>query len=147
MTGWRLGWIVAPESLGLTLEKMNEYNIAGAATMAQWAGITALRDGEPLIAETVEHYRQGRDLVFQRLSAMPRVTWPLPEAAFYAYFKVSRSTASSTAWPWPRSWCSSTASGSRRAAPSANRARAICASASPARPRPCRRPWTDWNAA
>jgi aspartate/methionine/tyrosine aminotransferase len=88
MTGWRLGWIVAPESLGLTLEKMNEYNIAGAATMAQWAGITALRDGEWFIAETVEHYRQGRDLVFQRLSAMPRVTWPLPEAAFYAYFKV-----------------------------------------------------------
>jgi hypothetical protein len=118
MTGWRLGWIVAPESLGLTLEKMNEYNIAGAATMAQWAGITALRDGEWFIAETVEHYRQGRDLVFQRLS-----------------------------WPWPRSWCSSTASGSRRAAPSANRARAIFASASPARPKPCRRPWTAWSAA
>lgn len=88
MTGWRLGWIVAPESLGVTLEKMNEYNIAGAATMAQWAGIVALEDGEPFIAETVAHYRRGRDLVHQRLSAMARVTWPLPEAAFYAYFKV-----------------------------------------------------------
>jgi aspartate/methionine/tyrosine aminotransferase len=31
MTGWRLGWIVAPESLGLTLEKMNEYNITLSA--------------------------------------------------------------------------------------------------------------------
>jgi len=37
MTGWRLAWITAPTRLGPTLEMMNEYNVAGAATFAQWA--------------------------------------------------------------------------------------------------------------
>lgn len=88
MTGWRLGWIVAPASIGIEFEKLSEYNIACAATMAQWAGIAALERGEPFIRETVEHYRVGRDLVYQRLNAMPRVTMPLPRGAFYAFFKV-----------------------------------------------------------
>lgn len=88
MTGWRIGWITAPERMGRTLEMMNEYNIACASTIAQHAGITALKEGEAFIARTVAHYRQGRDLVFQRLGAMPRLTWPLPPAAFYAFFAV-----------------------------------------------------------
>ncbi len=43
MTGWRIGWITAPERMGRTLEMMTEYNIACASTIAQHAGITALR--------------------------------------------------------------------------------------------------------
>lgn len=88
MTGWRLGWITAPESLGRTLEMMNEYNIACATTFAQHAGITAIAEGEPFVAETLARYRAGRDLVYRRLCAMPRVSLALPEGAFYAFFAV-----------------------------------------------------------
>ncbi len=88
MTGWRMGWVTAPESLGRVLEMMNEYNVAGANTIAQHAGVTALAEGEPFIAETVAHYRRGRDLVYQRFAAMERVAMALPPAAFYAFFAV-----------------------------------------------------------
>ena len=44
MTGWRLGWLVTPDDLGETLEMMNEYNIAGPATFAQHAGVTAVSE-------------------------------------------------------------------------------------------------------
>ena len=88
MTGWRLGWITAPESFAPVIEKMNEFNIASATTMAQHAGIVALAEGEAFIAETVARYGRARDLVYQRLGAMPRVQLVRPEAAFYAFFGV-----------------------------------------------------------
>ena len=88
MTGWRLGWVTAPDAFGGTMEKMNEYNVANAPSMAQHAGIVALRDGENFVRETVERYRLARDLVFQRLAALPRVELSRPDAAFYAFFKV-----------------------------------------------------------
>ncbi len=88
MTGWRLGWITAPAAFGPVLEKMNEFNVASAASMTQHAGIVALRDGEDFVRETVARYGRARDLVFQRLAGMPRVRLARPEAAFYAFFAV-----------------------------------------------------------
>jgi aspartate/methionine/tyrosine aminotransferase len=88
MTGWRLGWIIAPVMLGRTLEKLTEFNIAGPPGFIQQAGIEAVRHGEPFIVETVEHYRQARDLVTARLHHMPRVRLSEPSAAFYAFFQV-----------------------------------------------------------
>jgi aspartate aminotransferase len=88
MTGWRLGWVTAPASFGELLEKLNEYNISGATTFVQHAAVVAIRDGEDFIKETVEGYRRGRDLVYQRLSGMGRVHLAFPEAAFYAFFRV-----------------------------------------------------------
>lgn len=94
MTGWRIGWITAPEHLGPVLEKMNEFNVAGAATFAQHAAVTALEEGEPFIASAVARYRTGRDLVCRRLTAHPRVRIAPPEATFYAFFAVEGMTDS-----------------------------------------------------
>jgi aspartate aminotransferase len=94
MTGWRLGWITAPPAFGPVIEKMTEFNIANAPSVAQYAGITALAQGESFIHETVERYRAARDLSFQRLAAMPRVQLSLPEGAFYYFFAVDGMTDS-----------------------------------------------------
>jgi aspartate aminotransferase len=88
MTGWRLGWITAPRELLPTFEMLTEFNIAGPPGFVQQAGVTAVRDGEPLVAETVARYGRARDLTVERLSAMSRVTLPRPDAAFYAFFRV-----------------------------------------------------------
>jgi aspartate/methionine/tyrosine aminotransferase len=47
MTGWRLGWIVAPEPLMEDLGKLIEYNTSCSPVFVQRAGVVALRDGEP----------------------------------------------------------------------------------------------------
>ncbi|MBM3517341.1 MAG: aminotransferase class I/II-fold pyridoxal phosphate-dependent enzyme [Alphaproteobacteria bacterium] len=88
MTGWRLGWLTTPAALGPTLEMMNEYNVAGAATFAQHAGVVAVREGESYVTHLVERYHRARDLVHQRLSGMRRVRMSAPDAAFYAFFAV-----------------------------------------------------------
>ena len=94
MTGWRLGWITAPPAFGPVIEKMTEFNIANAPSVAQYAGITALAEGEPFIRATVDRYRAARDLTYQRLGSMPRVRLSLPEGAFYAFFAVDGVTDS-----------------------------------------------------
>ena len=88
MTGWRLGWITHPADAGEGFEKLVEYNIANPTTFVQYAGVTAIREGESFIAETLERYRRNRDIVVQRLGAMKRVTLSRPEGAFYAFFAV-----------------------------------------------------------
>ena len=94
MTGWRLGWLTHPPVLGPIFSKLNEFNVASPTTFVQHAGVVAMRDGEPFVAEMVERYRRNRDLVFQRLAAMPRVRLARPEGAFYAFFAVDGMTDS-----------------------------------------------------
>lgn len=88
MTGWRLGWITAPPTLGPQFEKMMEFNISCPPGFAQRAGIAAVEQGEPFIAEQRARYKASRDLLFERLGALPRVRLPRPEAAFYGFFAV-----------------------------------------------------------
>lgn len=88
MTGWRLGWVTHPADAGEGFEKLVEYNIANPTTFVQYAGVTAIREGESFITETLERYRRNRDIVVQRLGAMKRVTLSRPEGAFYAFFAV-----------------------------------------------------------
>jgi aspartate/methionine/tyrosine aminotransferase len=55
------------------------------AAMVQQAGIVALRDGEDHIAELRENYRRRRDQVKAALTAIPGVSLPDPQGAFYAF--------------------------------------------------------------
>ena len=92
MTGWRLGWLITPSRFSKTLEMMNEFNFAGAATFTQIAGITAMRDGEEFIAAQIDRYERARDLVYERFSKNPRIRMGWPEGAFYAFFSVEGMT-------------------------------------------------------
>jgi aspartate/methionine/tyrosine aminotransferase len=88
MTGWRLGWITAPAELGPAFEMLTEYNIAGPPGFVQRAGIVAVEQGEPFVAEIIARYRAARDLVIERVATIPRLSLPRPEAAFYAFIRV-----------------------------------------------------------
>ena len=88
MTGWRLGWLTAPSSLVGTLGMVGEFNFSCVFAPTQFAGITALREGEAFISASRERYRAARDLVSRSFAELPRVGFPLPRAAFYAFFTV-----------------------------------------------------------
>jgi aspartate/methionine/tyrosine aminotransferase len=94
MTGWRLGWVTGPPRLTPVIEKLNEYNVASPSSVAQHAGITAIRDGDNFIASMVDRYRLARDVIHQRLGSMSKVHMPQPAAAFYAFFSVDGMTDS-----------------------------------------------------
>ncbi len=71
MTGWRLGWIVAPDALMPDLGKLIEYNTSCSPVFVQRAGVVAITDGEPTIRHTVERYSAARDYLVPALARIP----------------------------------------------------------------------------
>jgi aspartate/methionine/tyrosine aminotransferase len=88
MTGWRLGWLVAPRGFIANFAKLVEFNTSCAPPFVQRAGIVALRDGETLIEETAARLQRARDLLTRRLTEMPNVEAAAPGGAMYLFFKV-----------------------------------------------------------
>ncbi len=88
MTGWRLGWIVAPAELMPYLGTLTEYNTSCAPSFVQRAGVVAIEKGEPVIARTQLRFRKARDFLAARLAEIPGVEAPLPAGAMYTFFKV-----------------------------------------------------------
>lgn len=94
MTGWRLGWITAPAELNVAIEKMTEFNISHPTTFAQWGGVAALDHGDGYVEALVRRYAEAADLVYERLSPLPRIRLSKPRSAFYAFFRVDGVTDS-----------------------------------------------------
>ena len=88
MTGWRLGWIVAPPALMPDLGKLIEYNTSCSPVFVQRAGVVALRDGEPTVDATRKRLRRARDRLVDGLRALPGVDVEPPAGAMYAFFRV-----------------------------------------------------------
>jgi aspartate aminotransferase len=94
MTGWRIGWMVAPARVTAMVDKLIEFNTSGAQPFLQRGCVAAITEGEPFVAEMVARYRAGRELVMQRLGGMARVHIVRPEAAYYVMFGVEGMTDS-----------------------------------------------------
>jgi aspartate/methionine/tyrosine aminotransferase len=98
MTGWRLGWMVAPREFIAQVGKVIEFNTSCAPPFVQQAGIVAVRDGEPLVAGTVARLRASRDLLVRELAALPGVEVAPPPGAMYLFFKVAGFSGDSLAF-------------------------------------------------
>ena len=85
MTGWRLGWAQASEPIIRTLYKAAEFITSNPTSIVQQAGIVALRDGEGYVRDLRAHYAARRAQVMAALRAVPGVTLPEPQGAFYAF--------------------------------------------------------------
>jgi len=89
MTGWRLGWMTHPPSVGPTLAMMTQYTTSGVTTFLQHAGVAAIRDGEPFVAWMRDYCEAGMGIVCDALERFPRVKLgPRPRAGMYAYFEI-----------------------------------------------------------
>jgi aspartate/methionine/tyrosine aminotransferase len=85
MTGWRLGYCIAPPPIAhaLTLFANNTYQCV--ATFTQLAGLAALRGGDSAVTAMGERLQRRRDLIVGGLNALPGVRCALPGGAFYAF--------------------------------------------------------------
>src|SRR5258706_3879061 len=88
MTGWRLGWIVAPRELTPDLATLLKYNTSGTPSFLQSAGVVAWDQGEPVIERTLARFRKARDFLTGQLNSIPGVEATLPPGAMYSFFKV-----------------------------------------------------------
>ena len=88
MTGWRLGWLVAPAELMADLAKLIEYNTSCPPDFVQSAGVTALELGEPMVEEARLRLVSNRDRLLDALMGMEGVQAPRPEGAMYQFFRI-----------------------------------------------------------
>jgi len=89
MTGWRLGWLVAPASLVPELAKLIEYNTSCAPGFVQRAGVAAVTHGDTVVERFVGRLRRARDLLVSGLRELPGVVVAPPPGAMYAFFRVA----------------------------------------------------------
>ncbi|SOE71791.1 Aspartate/methionine/tyrosine aminotransferase [Burkholderia sp. OK233] len=94
MTGWRLGWIVAPASLMDDLGKLVEYNTSCAPAFVQQAGIAAVQQGERFAQELVLDLKASRDHLVRALSTVPGVDVKAPPGAMYVFFSMPGASSS-----------------------------------------------------
>ncbi|MCI0636670.1 MAG: aminotransferase class I/II-fold pyridoxal phosphate-dependent enzyme, partial [Actinobacteria bacterium] len=88
MTGWRVGWFIAPSSFGRRAGPLNEFVISHAATFSQKAAEVAIAQGEEWVRALATDLRAKRDLCLEALRAIPGVTVPDPDGAFYLFPRI-----------------------------------------------------------
>ena len=88
MTGWRLGWIVAPPGLATELAKLIEFNTSCAPVFVQRAALAALGQADRTVPELVGRLRVCRDTLVPRLAALPGIAVAAPAGGLYAFFSV-----------------------------------------------------------
>ena len=90
MTGWRLGYALAPAPVIAAMNKLQGQQTSNPASIVQKAAIAALTGPQNCIDEMKRDYIGLRDHIVGGLAAIPGLTCTRPEGAFYAYPNISR---------------------------------------------------------
>ena len=85
MTGWRLGYVIAPVPFIEAMDNFQSHTTSGATTFAQAAAVEALKLPQSAIDEMVSTFDGRRRRMLELLSEIPNVTCPSPQGAFYAF--------------------------------------------------------------
>lgn len=94
MTGWRLGFVCAPEEISQAMLKIHQYSMMCAPTMAQFAALEALKTGRADVEEMKKSYRRRRNYFVQSLNELG-LTCHVPGGAFYAFPSIESTGLSS----------------------------------------------------
>ena len=89
MTGWRIGYIGAPEFIAKACTKMQGQVTSGANSIAQRATITAVDADPSVLLSMVNAFKNRRDLVVGLINEIPGFKLNIPEGAFYVFPDVS----------------------------------------------------------
>lgn len=89
MTGWRLGFALAPVSVVNAMTKLQSQSTSSSAHMIQKAAVAALTGSQQCVADMKAEYIRLRDQTLALLKKIPGITCVKPEGAFYVYPNVS----------------------------------------------------------
>ncbi len=89
MTGWRLGYALAPAQLVSAMQKLQSQSTSNATSIVQKAAVAALTGPQQCVSDMREEYIRLRDHVVNGLRSIPGVKCTMPEGAFYAYPNIS----------------------------------------------------------
>ncbi|WP_027486736.1 pyridoxal phosphate-dependent aminotransferase [Allorhizobium undicola] len=94
MTGWRVGWLVAPPQIGQVIENLIQYATSGVAQFMQRGAVAALNQGDEFVRQNIARARAGRDILLDALIATNRVRSVKPDGALYGFLQIDGVTDS-----------------------------------------------------
>jgi aspartate/methionine/tyrosine aminotransferase len=88
MTGWRLGWIVAPRSIAEDLGKLIEFNTSCAPAFVQAGALAALAEDPDHFRERRARLQRAADQLIEGLSSLPGLLVPRPFGGLYVFLRI-----------------------------------------------------------
>ena len=95
MTGWRVGYVMAPAEIVATMTKLQENVVACAPVPSQYAALEALSGNGDYSANMVETFTKRRDVLVEGIKAIPQLSCLSPEATFYLMVDISKTNMTS----------------------------------------------------
>ena len=89
MTGWRLGWMVAPASVFADLAALIEFNVSCVSEFTQRAGCVAVAEGESFVQQQRAVLGQTKEKLTAALRQFPRLDVPEADGAMYLFFRLA----------------------------------------------------------
>ena len=90
MTGWRLGYLGAPEPIAKAIDSIQSHSTSNACSFAQKGAFAALRGDQQPVEDMRDEFNLRREYMLERLLKIPNVTVVRPNGAFYVLVNVNR---------------------------------------------------------
>lgn len=85
MTGWRIGYAAGPEAIIAAATKLQSQNTSNPTSIAQKAAVEALRGDQSSVSAMAIEFKARRDVIVEKLNAIPGITCMNPQGAFYVF--------------------------------------------------------------
>ncbi|OGS41934.1 MAG: aspartate aminotransferase [Euryarchaeota archaeon RBG_16_62_10] len=85
MTGWRMGWLIAPKTIFKGVNKVQQHSITHAVSFAQYGALAAITGPQEPVKMMVKEFEERRDLVMRLMKDIPSFHCDTPKGAFYVF--------------------------------------------------------------
>jgi aspartate aminotransferase len=90
MTGWRLGYLAGPLEIIKAASTIQGHSTSNVCTFAQYGAIAALEGSQDCVEEMRQAFAKRRQVMYDRLNAIPGLSCPKPDGAFYLFPDISK---------------------------------------------------------
>ena len=90
MTGWRIGYMAAPENIAKTVSSLQSQTTSGANSIAQYASCEALTGSRDDVNKMKKAFKERRDAAVELINDINQLTCIVPDGAFYIMINVSK---------------------------------------------------------
>ena len=90
MTGWRLGYMAAPEAVAKAVDSIQSHTTANPSAFSQRGAYAALKGDQQSVADMRDEFDMRRNYMLDRLSKIPNITAVKPQGAFYVLVNISQ---------------------------------------------------------
>ncbi len=90
MTGWRIGYLAGPVELIKATITIQSHSTSNVCTFAQYGAIAALTGSQECVETMRQAFAKRREVMYARLNAIPGLTCPRPDGAFYLFPDISQ---------------------------------------------------------